>query len=148
MRILRPVYRNGHLPIHIAIARILRDQILKDYTIGTMVNVGRCSVDPRMLVGTSATSTRSIYKSGESETWVETALLVCALFLQRFALPFGNTSLGLPILPMLFILIHQFLRGKLLIQLDRLIWFLAVGLVAGISLLLNFKSTMLTSYSI
>jgi hypothetical protein len=34
----------------------------------------------------------------------------------------------------------------LLIQYDRLLWFLALGLAASCSLLLNFKSTMLTAY--
>ena len=74
------------------------------------------------------------------------ALLVSALFLQRFTLPFGKTFLALDLVPVAFILLHQFLSGKLLIQYDRLWWFLAVGVAATCSLLLNFSSTMLTSW--
>src|SRR5262249_36853422 len=48
--------------------------------------------------------------------------------------------------PVVFILLHQFLAGKLVIQYDRLLWFLAVSFAVTCSLLLNFKSTMLTSY--
>jgi hypothetical protein len=98
-----------------------------------------------MLAETSAASLRQIYKS---ETRIDIALLVSALFLQRFSLRFGNTFLVLDLVPVAFILLHQFLSGKLLIHYDRLLWFLAVGLAATCSLLLNFKSTMLTSYSL
>jgi hypothetical protein len=88
-------------------------------------------------------SLRQIYKS---ETRIDIVLLVSALFLQRFSLQFGKTFLVLDLVPVAFILLHQFLSGKLLIHYDRLLWFLAVGLAATCSLLLNFKSTMLTSY--
>src|SRR5215813_12829054 len=98
-----------------------------------------------MLAETSAGSLRQINKS---ETRIDIALLVSALFLQRFSLQFGNTFLVLDLVPVAFILLHQFLSGKLLIHYDRLFWFLAVGLAATCSLLLNFKSTMLTSYSL
>jgi hypothetical protein len=75
------------------------------------------------------------------------ALLVCALFLQRFSLSFGNSLMSLDVVPALLILIHQFAAGRLVILYDRLLWFLALGLAATCSLLLNFKSTMLPSYS-
>jgi hypothetical protein len=78
---------------------------------------------------------------------VDIALLVSALFLQRFALPFGNTFLHLDQVAIGFILVYQFLSGKLLIQYDRFLWFLALWLAATCSLLLNFRSTMLTGYS-
>jgi hypothetical protein len=75
-------------------------------------------------------------------------LLACPLFLARFTIPFGNNKLlGLDLLPIGFILLYQFLSGKLLIQYDRLLWFLGFGLAATCSLLLNFSSTMLTGYS-
>ena len=73
-------------------------------------------------------------------------LLASALFLQRFSLPIQNTSLRLDLVPVVFILSYQFLAGKLFIQLDRLFWFVAATSAATFSLLLNFKSTMLTSY--
>ena len=91
-----------------------------------------------MLAEASVASLRQIYKS---ETRIDIALLVSALFLQRFSLQFGKTFLVLDLVPVAFILLHQFLSGKLLIHYDRLLWFLAVGLAATCSLLLNFKST-------
>jgi hypothetical protein len=48
--------------------------------------------------------------------------------------------------PVIFILFYQFISGKLVIQLDRLFWYVAAALAATLSLLLNFNSTMLTSY--
>jgi hypothetical protein len=89
-------------------------------------------------------SAASVYY--KSETRIDIALLVSALFLQRFSLQFGKTFLPLCLLPIAFILLHQFLSGKLLIHYDRLLWFLGIGLAATWSLLLNFKS--LTSYSL
>jgi hypothetical protein len=94
----------------------------------------------------ASASAESALPTSKSETRIEIALLVSALFLQRFSLPFQHTFLSLDIVPVVFILSHQFLSGKLLIQLDRLWWFLAAGLAVTFSLLLNFKSTMLTSY--
>jgi hypothetical protein len=85
-------------------------------------------------------------KSDQSTIRVDIALLVFTLFLQRFSLPFGDTFLQLDIVAFGFILLHQFLSGKLLIQYDRLLWFLGAALAITCSLLLNFKSTMLTSY--
>jgi hypothetical protein len=43
---------------------------------------------------------------------------------------------------------YQFASGRLLIGYDRLLWFLVLGLAFTSSLLLNFKSTMLPSYSV
>jgi hypothetical protein len=96
-----------------------------------------------MLAETSVASTRQIYKS---ETRIDIALLVSALFLQRFSLQFGKTFLALDLVPVAFILLHQFLFGKLLIHYDRMFWFLGIGLAATCSLLLN--NTSLTSYSL
>src|SRR6516165_5450636 len=128
-----------------AIDHVLRDRILKNYTIDTAPNVSKYGTDRPMLAEASVASFRQIY---ESETRIDIALLVSALFLQRFSLQFGKTFLVLDLVPVAVILLHQFLSGKLLIQYDRLLWFLAVGLAATCSLLLNFKSTMLTSYSL
>jgi hypothetical protein len=94
-----------------------------------------------MLAETSAPT----YKS---KTRTDIALLVSALFLQRFSLQFGKTFLALDLVPVAFILLHQFLSGKLLIHYDRLLWFLGIALAATCSLLLNFKNTTLTSYSL
>jgi hypothetical protein len=74
------------------------------------------------------------------------ALLVSALFLPRFALPFGNTFLQLDFVAIGGILLFQFISGKLLIRYDRLLWFLGFALAATCSLLLNFNRTMLTGY--
>ena len=81
------------------------------------------------------------------ETRIDVALLGSALFLQRFSLPFGNTHLALDFVPTAFILLHQFVSGKLVIQYDRLLWFIAVVLTASCSLLSNFERTSLTSVS-
>jgi hypothetical protein len=91
-------------------------------------------------------SVGSVRPTGKSETRVDTALLISALFLQRFSLPFGDSFLMLDLVPVVFILFYQFLSGKLLIQYDRLLWFLCIVLAATCSLFLNFKSTMLSSY--
>jgi hypothetical protein len=63
-------------------------------------------------------------------------------------LSFGNSVLSLDIVPAMLIFVHQFASGRLLIQHDRLLWFLVLGLAATSSLLLNFNSTMLSSYSL
>src|SRR5215471_2592505 len=99
-----------------------------------------------MLTKASAETVTPMNPTHKSETRVEVALLVSALFLQRFSLPFQHTFLMLDILPVAFILLHQFLSGKLLIQLDRLLWFLAAAFAATLSLALNFNEKMLTSY--
>src|SRR6266446_5116906 len=149
MHIPRPVCRNRNLVIRIAIDRVLRDRISKDYTTNTMTSVGQHSVGGRMLAETSVASVRPTYKSdNKSATRVDIALLVSALFLLRFSLPFGATLLHLDLVAIGLILLYQFVSGKLLIQYDRLLWFLAIWLAATCSLLLNFSSTMLTGYSL
>jgi hypothetical protein len=77
---------------------------------------------------------------------IDISLLICALFLQRFSLSFGNSLMSLDIVPAAFILFYQFFTGRLLIQYNRALWFLAAGLAVSSSLLLNFRSTMLPSY--
>src|SRR6266446_4104070 len=100
-----------------------------------------------MLAQTAAASTRPTYESDNSAKRVDIALLVAALFLQRFSLPFGATALHLDLVAIGLILLHQFLSGKLVIQYDRLLWCLAFALASTCSLLLNSKGTSLTSYS-
>jgi hypothetical protein len=85
--------------------------------------------------------------SDRSAARTDIALLVSALFLPRFTLPFGHTFLLLDLVPFGFILLYQFLCGKLVIQYDRFLWFLAVGLLATFTLLLNFNKDMLTGYA-
>ena len=108
-----------------------------------MTSAGQYSVDRWTLPETPIYST---HESDKSATRVDIALLVLALFLQRFSLPFGKTFLALDFVAAAFILLYQFLSGKIVIEYDRLLWFLAIGLTATCSLLLNFMSTMLTSY--
>jgi hypothetical protein len=130
-----------------AIKLAVRDRTLKDCTIGTVGSVSQQAVSRRLLAETSATPVWPAYKFDKSATRTDIALLASALFLQRFALPFGNTFLHLEVVAISFILLYQFLSGKLLIPYDRFLWFLAFGLAATCSLLLNFSSTMLTGYS-
>jgi hypothetical protein len=100
-------------------------------------------MDPSIVDGRSVSRAKPIRKL---DTRTDIAVLICALFLQRFSLAFGNSLMSLDVVPATFILLHQFASGRLLIQYDRLLWFLGVGLAASISLFLNFKSTMLPSY--
>jgi len=100
-----------------------------------------------MLAETPVASISPTYESDKSATRINIALLASALFLQRFTLPFGNTFLSLSLVAVGLILLYQFLCGKLLIQYDRLLWFLAFGLATACSLLFNFNSTMLTGFS-
>lgn len=113
---------------------------MKDGTTDTMTNVSAYPVNLRILAQTPFRPTN------RAETRIDIALLVSALFLQRFSLPFGATFLLLDLVPVVFILLYQFFSGKLLIQYDRLLWFLGIALAVTCSLLLNFESTMLTSY--
>jgi hypothetical protein len=92
----------------------------------------------------SDASVRSAYNSNASR--VDMALLASALFLQRFAVPYGDTFVQAELLTMGLILLYQFLIGKLLISSDRLLWFLGLALVLTCSLMINFKATMLTGY--
>jgi hypothetical protein len=132
----------------IAIDRVLRDQTSKDYTIDTVTSLSEYDADRRSPPESSAASVRLPFRSDVSATRVDFALLFCALFLSRFSLPFGNTFLMLDLVPVVFILSHQFFAGKLVVQYDRLLWFLGLVLAASCSLLLNFSSTMLTSFSL
>ncbi len=99
-----------------------------------------------MLAQTSGASVYPAYKSDKSAARVDIALLVSALFLQRFSLPFGATRLALDLVAIGCILSYQFLSGKFAIQYDRALWFLGFALAITCSLLLNFNSTMLTAY--
>ena len=77
------------------------------------------------------------------------ALLICALFLQRFILPFpGGKTVSLGIAPGVMVLAYQFSFGRLLIQYDRLLWFLLIVMASTCSLLLNFGNSSATSYSL
>ena len=100
-----------------------------------------------MLAQTAPPFTKPNHESDISATRVDVALLVAMLFLQRFTLPFGATALHLDLVACGFILFYQFVVGKLVIQYDRLLWFLAFAFVSACSLLLNFESATLTSYS-
>jgi hypothetical protein len=73
-------------------------------------------------------------------------LLVSALFAQRFSLQIGDKFQGLSFVLISLILLYQFLSGKVLVQYDRLLWFLPFALVITCSLLFNFESKMLTAY--
>jgi hypothetical protein len=108
-----------------------------------MVSENQATVQRSTEAGTVTISARPRWTS---EAAIDIALLVCALFLQRFSLPFGHTFLSLDIVPVVFILAHQFASGRLLIYYDRLLWFLALGFVVTCSLLLNYKNEMLSSY--
>jgi hypothetical protein len=141
MHIPKPIGRNRNAAMRLAISRVLRDRTSKDCTINTDTSADQHSTKQWLLAETSVASVWP-------ETRVDIALLVSALFLQRFTLPFGNTFLHLDLVAIGIILVYQFLSGKLLIQYDRFLWFLALGFVATCSLLLNFKSTMLTGYSL
>jgi hypothetical protein len=108
-----------------------------------MRNVGQHNVH-RPVVGPIPTvSTCLPYNS---ETRVDMALLACALFLQRFS--FKDLGIPFDMVAAVLILLHQFGSGRLVIQYDRLLWFLLLGLAATSSLLFNFRSTMLASYGV
>jgi hypothetical protein len=99
-----------------------------------------------MLAQTAPAFTKPKYESDSSATRVDTALLVSALFLPRFALRVGNTFLGLDLLVISLVLLYQFVSGKALIHYERLLWFLALASAVTCSLLLNFGSATLTAY--
>jgi hypothetical protein len=109
-------------------------------------NIG---ADQQMLAETRAASVRRAYNWAKSSTRVDVALLASVLFLQRFNLPFfGGKSTSFCLVPVAVILVHQFASGRLLVRYDRLLWFLLLVLAATSSLLLNFKGSSLTSYSL
>jgi hypothetical protein len=94
-------------------------------------------------------SSRLISAANRSAARTDIALLVCALFLQRFVLPFpGGKSVSLSIAPATIVLVYQFICGRSLIQYDRLLWFLLLALAATCSLLLNFENISPTSYGL
>jgi hypothetical protein len=111
-----------------------------------VASIGRSSKDRGLVADAATAPTRLTSALDRSAVRTDVALLVSALFLQRFTLPFGNTFLHLDLVAIGFILIYQFLCGKVVIQYDRFLWFLGVGLAATYSLLMNFKGTMLTGY--
>jgi hypothetical protein len=88
------------------------------------------------------------YSIDKTAVRVDAVLLVAALFLQRFTLPFGQKFLMLDFVLATCILVHQFLAGKLLIQYDRLFWLIVTGLAATSSFLLNFERASAASYSL
>jgi hypothetical protein len=111
-----------------------------------VASIGRSSKDRGLVADAAAAPTRLMSAPDRSAVRTDIALFISALFLQRFTLPFGNTFIHLDLAAISFILMYQFLCGKLVIQYDRLLWFLGVGLAATCSLVVNFKSTMLTGY--
>jgi hypothetical protein len=131
--------------MRLAIDRVLRDLISKDYTIGIVASVSQYNVDRRLLAETSA---KPVFPTYKSTTRVDIALLASTLFLQRFGLPFFHTFLSFDFVFAALIFVHQFASGRLFIQYDRLLWFLVVVLAATSSLFLNFESRMLTSYGL
>ena len=82
----------------------------------------------------------------KSETRVDIALLTAALFLQRFEFTNSGYLPSITTIVTSLIFAHQFATGRLLIQYDRLLWFLLLGLAATSSLYFNFQSTRLASY--
>jgi hypothetical protein len=74
------------------------------------------------------------------------ALLASVMFLGRFTIPFGHLFLDLTLVPVSFLLVYRFIRSGLVMQYDRLLWFLAVLACAGWSLWSHFNVTMLTSF--
>ena len=112
-----------------------------------MVNNSVFDTDHKRRAAPPLTSVYPADKLDGSAARTDAALLVAALFLPRFSLPVGNTALLFDLLGIGLILLYQFFSGKLLIQYDRLLWFLFFALTMTCSLLFNFKSTMLTSYA-
>src|SRR5580704_6395750 len=102
-----------------------------------MSSVSQYGTNQLTLAATLDASARRTNELDRSARRVDIALLVSALFLQRFSLTFGKIFLELDLVPVAFILLYQFAFGKVIIQYDRLLWFLAVGLAATCSLLLG-----------
>jgi hypothetical protein len=108
-----------------------------------VANIAQSGAGRAVAAQASAASTRLASAADRSATRTDTALLVAALFLPRLSLPFGNgdTRLQLDLVAIGIILSYQFLRGRLVIQYDRLLWFLPFALVNTCSLLLNTLSS-------
>jgi hypothetical protein len=96
-----------------------------------------------------AISSRPTSASDKWSLRADTALLASALFLQRFIMPFpGGKSVTLSILPIAVIFSYQFAANRLLIQYDRLWWFLLLALSATTSLLFTLSWSSQNSYSL
>ena len=105
-----------------------------------MVNLVRPGADQGLAAPAFAVSAGAASAADKSAARTDTALFAAALFLQRFSLPFHNTALQLDLVAIGAILLYQFLRGRLVIQYDRLLWFLPLALTSTLSLVLNAKS--------
>ena len=100
-----------------------------------------------MHAATPVASARPNYNTDKSATRVDIALLVSALFLQRFSLPFGTTALHLDLVAIGAYFIVPIPLWKIADPIrSTSCGFLLFALATTCSLLLNFKSTMLTSY--
>jgi hypothetical protein len=114
-----------------------------------MTSTSRSSEADGFVADAPAVSSRFISASERWSSRTDTALLACALFIQRFMLPFpGGKSVSLCILPMVLIFGYQFAANRLLLQYDRLLWFLLLALSATVSLYFNLNKSSLTSYSL
>jgi hypothetical protein len=101
----------------------------------TQYGTGRCArAEP------AAASVRPSLESYKSAMRADIALLASALFLQRFSLPFSNSTLGIDFIVAALIFAHQFASGRLYIQYDRLLLFLVLFVAATSSLVLNSDS--------
>jgi hypothetical protein len=100
-----------------------------------MISLGRSTVGAAQFEAGPVASSR-----------VDLALLVCAFFLQRFTLAFHNSLLFFDIVPATAILLHQFFAGRLVIDFDRLVWFLIAWVAITGAVWLNFQPTMLPSF--
>jgi hypothetical protein len=108
-----------------------------------MLSIGQYDANPQVVAKISAASVCPRYSP---DTRVDIVLLASALFLQRFS--FRDLGISFDMVAAVLILFHQFATGRLVIQYDRLLWFLLLGLAATSSLLLNFRRTMLASYGV
>ena len=129
---------NGHVP------RGLRTP---NGTMAIMVSASRPSEAPRYNAGAFEAAKPSTPASDRSAARTDIALLVSTLFLPRFTLAYGHTFLQLDLLSFGLILLYQFFNGKIIIQYDRFLWFIGLGMAATFSLLLNFNSGLLTGYA-
>jgi hypothetical protein len=112
-----------------------------------MTSVRQLGVNRPILTEAPAASVSPTYSSDKPATRADIALLVCALFLQRFFLPFlGDTALSLDLVVATLIFVYQFGCGRLLIQYDRLLWFLVLVLASIPALLINLGNARITSY--
>jgi hypothetical protein len=113
-----------------------------------MASISQHSGDRRTFPETSVASGWPISNSDKSAVQIDIALLASSLFLQRFGVPIFGKFQTLDFVFCALVLGHQFASGRLLIQYDRLLWYLVMALVATLSLLLNFDKSSLTSYGL